>query len=338
MATQTEQIREALTIDDVVTYRISVSVTDKGDLPDQFIFVISINDETDSKEDTFARVATIADFTEIQSSRLNAVNADETLYRTSSFILYYDNLETAINAQTVLKEKIDELVSDYEDYEADFETVVAEVTTHPQLDQATYDAAVTAYQDALRDTADAEAERDEKEEAYNDKVVECSDANTAATKSQEIADDCATTKGYFDVLETAFIALDADGTTFVTAAQTYYQNKVISPVPDAFDVAFLAAINDMLADLRTSAAAKTQAATDKADFATICGNRSTENSTAQTAKTTCDTELKQAKTDFDDAQAAVETALQAQNAALAAVQALKPDFDPTSVDPSPVEA
>jgi hypothetical protein len=337
MSTQTEQIREAITISDVVKFKISVSVVDKGDLPDDAIFVISINDETDSKEDTFARVATIADFTEVQASRSGAVDDDEDLYRTSTFILYYDNLETAINAQKTLKEKIDELVSDYEDYEEDFEAVVAEVTVHPQVGQSTYDAAVTAYQDALRDTLDAEDERDTKEDDYNDKVAECSDTNTAATKAAEIATECATSKGYFDTLEAAFIALDNDGDVFLTAAQTYYQNKVVSPVPDADDVAFLAAINQMIADLRTSEAVKTQAVTDKSDFATICGKRSSENTTAQTAKTTCDTELKQAKTDFDDAQAAVEVAKQAENAALAAVQALKPDFDPTSVEPTPAD-
>jgi hypothetical protein len=335
MATQTEQIREAVTVDDVVTYKVSISVVDKGDLPSDKIFVISINDETDSKEDTFARVATIADFTEVQENRSDAIDDDEVLYRTNAFVLYYDNLETAINAQTVLKERIDELVNNYEDYQEDFETVVAEVTVHPQVGESTFDAAVTAYQDALRDTLDAEEDRDEKEEEYNDKVIECSDANTDATKAAEIAADCATTKGYFDTLETAFIALDNDGDVFLTAAQTYYQNKVVAPVPDSFDVAFLAAINQFIADLRVSEAVKTQAATDKTDFATICGKRSTENDTTQAAKATCDTELKQAKTDFDDAQAAVEVAKQAENAALAAVQALKPDFDPTSVEPTP---
>lgn len=338
MATQTEQIREALTISDVVTYKISISVIDKGDLPSDRIFVVNINDETDSKEDTFARVATIADFTEVKATRGAAIAVDEALYRTSSFTLYYDNLETAINAQTTLKERIDELVSDYEAYAEDFEAVVAEVTVHPQVGQSTYDAAVTAYQNALRDTLDAEADRDAKEEAYNDKVIECSDANVSATKAQEIADDCATTKGYFDTLETAFIALDGDGDIFLTAAQTYYQNKVVSPVPDAADNAFLAAINTFITDLRVSEAVKTQAATDKSDFATICSTRSSENTSAQTAKATCDTELKQAKTAFDNAQAAVEVAQQAENAALAAVQALKPDFDPTSVEPTPADA
>lgn len=335
MSTQTEQIREAITVSGVVKYKISILVTDKGDLPTEKILVISINDEYDTKEDTFARVATIADFTEVQDDRIGAVDDDEELFRTSSFILYYDNLETAVNAQKTLKEKIDELVSDYEDYEEDFEAVVAEVTVHPQVGQSTYDAAVTAYQDAMRDTLDAQEDRDEKEDDYNEKVAECSDAATDATKTQEIADDCATTKGYFDVLDAAFTALDNDGDLFLAAAQTYYQNKVVSPVPDSYDVAFLAAINAFIAELRTSEAVKTQATTDKADFATICGKRSTENSTAQTAKTTCDTESKQAKTDFDNAQAAVEVAQQAENAALAAVQALKPDFDPTSVEPTP---
>lgn len=336
MPTQTEQVREAITVSDVLKYKVSITVTDKGDLPTLALLVISINDETDSKEDTFARVATIADFTELLESRSAAVDADEELYRSASFTLYYDNLETANNAQKVLKEKIDELVEDYETYQTEFEAVVAETITHPQVDESTYDAAVTAYQDALRDTLDAESDRDDKEDAYTDKQAECTTAATDATKAQEIADDCATTKGYFDVLETAMIALDTSGDTFLAAAQAYYAAKV-AVTPDADDLAFTTAINAFIAALQSSEASKTTAASNKTAFATICGKRSSENTTKQTAKTTCDTELKQAKTDFDEAQAAVEVAEQAENAALAAVQALKPSFDPTSVEATPAE-
>jgi hypothetical protein len=336
MPTQTEQIREAITVSGTLKYRISITVTDKGDLPTTALLVISINDETDSKEDSFARVSTIADFTEVQDDRSNAIDADEAVYRTSSFILFYDNLETANNAQKVLKEKIDELVDDYETYQDEFEAVVAETIVHPQVSESTFNAAVTAYQDALRDTLDAEKDRDDKEDDYTEKQTECTTANTDATKAKEISDDCTTSKGYFDTLEAAFTALDADGDLFLAAAQTYYTNKK-ETVPDGFDIAFLAALNAFIADLQTSEAVKTTAASNKLAFATICGKRTSENTTKQTAKTTCDTELKQAKTDFDEAQAAVEVAEQAENAALAAVQALKPSFDPTSVEPTPEE-
>lgn len=337
MPTQTEQVREAITVSDTLKYKVTISVTDPGDLPTSALFVVSINEPTDPKEDTLARVSTIADFTDIQTSRSVAINEDETLYRAAAFTLYYENLETANNAQKVLKEKIDELVSDYAVYQSEFEAVVAETTTHPQVEAATYTAAVTAYQDALRDTLDAEATRDAAETAYTDAQTAATTSTTDASASQTVADDCATTRGYFDVLEPAFVGLDTNGDAFVAAAQTYYQNKVESPVPDAFDDAFLAAINTFIGQLRVAEAVKTQAAADKISFAAICGTRSSENTTKQTAKTTADTAVATARTTFEDAQAAVEAAQTAENAALAAVQALKSDFDPTSVEASPAE-
>lgn len=337
MPTQTEQVRQAITVSGTLQYKITITVVDPGDFPTSSLFVVSINETTDPKEDTFARVATIADFTEVGDDRSAVITAGELLYRAATFTFYYDNLETANNAQNVLKEKIDELVEDYALYQTEFEAIVAETTTHPQVEAATFTAAVTAYQDALRDTLDAETARDAAQTAYTEAQAAATTATTDASASQIVADDCATTKGYFDILETAFVSLDTEGDAFLAAAQTYYQNKVESPTPDTFDTAFLAAINVFIGNLRVAEAVKTQAAADKIAFATICGDRSSENTTKQTAKTTADTAVATARTTFEEAQAAVEVAQTAENAALAAVQALKSDFDPTSVEPSPAE-
>lgn len=336
MATETQQVREAVTVSGVVKFKITVTVTDKGDLPSAALLVITINNELDSKEDTFARVATIPDFDELVEDRGTAVDNDETEYRTSTFVLWYTDLETAVNAQDVLKERIDELVDDYETYEEDFVTV-SEVTQHPQVGASTYQAAVTAYQDAMRDTLDAEKTRDDAEEDYNDKSDEADAATIDQSKTKEISDECAQTKGFFDTLLTAFTALDANGDTILAAAETYYTNKVTSPVPDSYDVAFRNALDTFVAQLRTSEAQKAQATTDQGTFSSVCGKRSNEYSSAQAAKTSADTDLGTARSTFEDAQTAVETAKQAENAALAAVQALKSDFDPTSVEPTPEE-
>jgi hypothetical protein len=336
MATETKQIREAVTVSGVPKFKVQISVEDKGDLPSAALLVITINDELDSKEDTFARVATIPDFDELEEDRGTAVDDDETEYRTSSFILWFDNLETAVNAQKVLKEHIDELVDDYEKYQAQFVTV-SEITTHPQVGESTYQSAVTAYQDAMRDTLDAQDDRDTAEEDYNDKSDEADAATVDQAKFKEISEECAQTKGFFDTLFTAFTSLDAQGDTVLAAAEAYYAAKVTSPVPDSYDVAFRNALDLFIAQLKLSEAQKAQSTTEQTTFATVCGKRSNEYTSAQTAKTSADTALGNARSAFEDAQTAVETAQQAENAALAAVQALKPDFDPTSVEPTPAD-
>lgn len=337
MATETQQTREAVTISGVVKFKVTITVTDKGDLPSAAFLVVTINDELDSKEDTFARVATIPDFDELQEDRGTAIDDDDLEFRTSTFILWYTDLETAVNAQNVLKERIDELVDDYETYQDDF-VAISEVTVHPQIGESTYQSAVTAYQDAMRDTLDAQETRDEAEEDYNEKSTEADQATVDQAKSKEISEECAQTKGYFDTLRTAFIALDADGDTVLAAAEVYYALQVTSPVPTPADVTFRNALDLFISKLKLSEAQKTQTTTEQTAFATVCGKRSGEYSTAQTAKTSADTDLGTARSTFEDAQTAVETAQQAENAALAAVQALKPDFDPTSVEPTPAES
>lgn len=334
MPTETQQTREAVTVSGVVKFKVTVTVIDKGNLPDTFFFVITINNTLDSKEDTFARVATIPDFTELEQDRGTAVTNDDLEYRTSTFILWYTDLDTAVNAQKVLKERIDELVSDYETYEDDF-VATSEVTVHPQVGESTYQAAVTAYQDAMRDTLDAEETRDTAETAYNEAATAADDATVDQAKTKEISEECAQTRGYYNTLFTAYGTLDANGDTILTAAETYYAAKAVSPIPDSDDVTFRAALNTFIAQLKLAEAQKTQSTTEQATFTTVCGKRANEYATAQTAKTSADTALGNARSAFEDAQTAVETAQQAENAALAAVQALKSDFDPTSVQPTP---
>lgn len=334
MATETRQTREAVTVNGVVKFKLTIVVIDNGDLPDKAFFVITINNVLDSKQDTFARVATIPDFTELETDRGTAVDADDLEYRTSTFILWYDDLDTAVNAQQVLKERIDELVSDYETYADDFVTA-SETTVHPRVGESTYEAAVTAYEDALRNTLDAEAVRDAAETAYEDAATAADDATVAQAKAQEISEECAQTRGYYDGLFTAYGTLDANGATVLAAAEAYYTAKVASPVPDSYDVTFRAALDLFIAQLRIAAAQETQSATEQTTFATVCSKRASEYAAAQTAKTSADTALGNARSAFEDAQTAVETAQQAENAALAAVQALKPDFDPASVEPTP---
>src|SRR5512136_925282 len=128
--TTTKQVREAVLVDGVTKFKITVTVTDKGPLPSASLLVIQINDPDDAKSDTFGRVAEILDFSTYAEDRVVAVANKQELYRLSSFVFYYDDLETAVNAQDVLKTRIDELVTNWETYDTQFETT-SETTEHP---------------------------------------------------------------------------------------------------------------------------------------------------------------------------------------------------------------
>jgi hypothetical protein len=328
MPTQTQQVREAVTVDGIVKFRIDVTVLDKGDLPSSEIFVLTIVDPLDSKEDTFARVATIPDLDELSADRGTAIDQDDLEFRVSLFTFWYADLDTAVNAQNVLKERIDELVSDYETYEAQFVTV-SETTVHPQVGESTYEAAVTAYQDSMRSLLDAEAARDDAETTYNDAVTEANAATIDLDRAKTISQDCATTLGFFDTLKGDFVVLKGDGATFKAAAELEV------PTPSSTFASALAAFTTTLRNADTQ---NTRAAADYGTFSGLCGARSSEYNSAQAAKISADTAVGNARTAFESAQAAVETAQQGVNAALAAVQALKPDFDPTSVLPTPEDS
>lgn len=333
MTTQTTQTRYATTVGSVNKFRIDVACTDRGNLPNTSIFAISILDETDSKQDTFARVAAIVDFVDVKGSRSAALAADEFIYRTSSFTLYYDDLDVAVNAQTLLKEQIDALVSDYDTYVASF-AATTETTVHPQLSTPIYEAAVTAYTDALQDTLDAQAARVVTAAALVDAQAAATRASTAQTLANAVYADATTVRGYYNQLKTSYEVLGGydtagDGKTFLDAAATYRLAK-------GADVAFDLAVTTFTTALQTSQNVKTDLTAKLSTIDGLLALRYAESVDAGTAKTNADAAVQAAVTADLAAQAAVTSAKVAEAAALDAVKLLKPDFDKTTVGgPSP---
>jgi len=366
--TQTQQVRTAVTVSGVEKFKVEITVLDKGDLPDIYLFVVEIIDETDPKEDSFARVTNIADFDELEIDRPTAVTTNATYYRVGTYVFYYDDLETAVNAQDVLKSRIDELVEDWQTYQGQFVTV-AEVTDHPRLDASTYEAAVEAYTDARDAEAEALTTRDEALEAYTDATTTAADAAADVTAAQTRYDKCVEAKSWHDALYSALNAFITANQTFqgipgpfreasalfysqagdfITAADIYRAaTDGVASAPDkaAYDTAkgiysgasgvygskpaaFQNAID--LWNNGITAAVEAKAASDAHSY-TFCQYLSNELDVAETAKETADTEVSTTRTSYEDAQTAYESAQAATEAALAAVVAMKPDFDPTSV-------
>lgn len=334
--TTTEQVRKAISGTDIdgntiAQYEIAVSVVDKGDLPDDKIFVISIVDPDNAKGDLFARVASIPDFEDITTDRPTALDENGEIYRTSTFTFLYDNLETAINAQDVLKSRIDELVQDYQDYLASFvASPTAEATVHPQLSQDAFNSLVTSYTTTVEAEATALQTRDDAKDAYDACVEEAATATTNVTDADTALADCTQAKGWFDALYTAMAApkFASEAETFRVAAEDY---RVATTTLNASAEATFATARDTFSGQQATAiVALATAAANQASFQAQCNTRTADVTTATTAKATADACVATSRTSYDDAQTAYENAQQAAEAALAAISALKPDFDPAT--------
>ena len=358
MPTTSTQVRTAVTVDDVAKFKVVATITDQGDLPSIVLFVREIVDPFDSKEDRFLRVTTIADLSELTIDRATAVANSAEAYRTAVITLYYTDVETANNAQKVLKERIDELVADYEIFLTQFETV-SELTTHPQLGEDTFNAAVTAFTTARTATDNAEVTRDAAEATYNTAVTTASETAAECTAAFTRLTNCNNTKQYYDTMLAAFSLLKTTSDTysgvvavgaFTTNSQTFQAAARVyrdaTPLKggsnesnyDAAEGIYLSNITAFTnqtstykQDLVTAAAALAAATTNQAAVAATCSALQAEYDSCIVAKNDADTAVADARTAFSDAQAAVISAQQQENAALAAVQNLKPDFDPDTV-------
>lgn len=326
--TQTKQVRKAVFLEGEEKYEVSIEVLDGGDIPTKGLFVLEINDESDPKEDAFARVATVADLVDINTDRTAAVNAGNTYYRTSSYIFYYDNIDTAASAQEVLKSRIDELVGDWNTYQEQFVTV-SETTDHPRTETDTFNALVAAYEDAVVAEGVAETDRDTAKDAYDTASTDASDAITALTTAQTERDTLYELKNkfqaFYDAMKTGS-GFYQDAETFRAAAEAY---RVATTGTDAVAEGIFETARDTFTGKQASAnTVLTTASADLAIFSTECTAKDTAVATATTALSTANTTLLEKQTAYLEAQTAYAIAQQATATALSAIVALKPDYEP----------
>ena len=159
---KTQEVRDVIIIDDVEQFRITVVCIDKGPLDDTGIFLYTISDPRDPAQDLFARVVTIADLETYLSDRDAAMQAGQTMWRSENLTKYYTDLEVAVNATKTIFDRINAVVTEYENYKDNFATTSPETIEFPsaeasQVDElkAEYDTAYAAYQTALAGQVDA---------------------------------------------------------------------------------------------------------------------------------------------------------------------------------------
>lgn len=326
--TVTQQRRQVVRIEGTQKWEVTIEVTDAGDLPTTALFVLEIEDVTDPKEDTLARVAEIADLTDLSINRNTAVQQNDTLYRVTACTTYYDSLATAVAAQDVFKERLDELTQDWATYQTQFYTV-SEITNHPRYDTSIFETLVAAYETAVAAQTTAETTRDTAKTDYDTAKTAADTASTAVTTAATLRDQFYLYKGYFQNLYDAMKAgtgFYQDAETFRTAADNY-QTATTGADPTAEGI-YLVARDTFVNKQRDANSALTVAAANLSTFTTECASRDTAVTEAETAKATADTTLARKSSVYADAQAAYEAAQSATEAALAAVRALDPSYTP----------
>lgn len=296
---------QVLVAPETYEYKMETTVTSKGELPRTQIFVYTIMDAVDPTADIFARVATVGDLdgaAELLTLRDAAIAAGATEYTTSYFSIQYADLTIATQARSAIATRINELINDWVLYNDTFIVNNGIDQLFPSADPALEETLTAAYADAKTARKAAEV-----------------DLVTAATELLLAEKDVTNAKAIYNIyklevefcqktrmtdwynLDNALTALLVDP-TFVDPAKTIY---ITNGQP-----ARIAVAADLLS-FSQNAAAK---------ISWSYNNVNAMESLAADAVTT-----------KKEAEASLAAAQKAENAALAALMAVCPTFDPASV-------
>jgi len=113
----------------VQRFKIESSIDEvlPGDLPiygpapyTSNVFVHQIVAPTDPKQDTFLRVANVADLTTLPQGRESALSSGKTIYLSANFVVIYDDIATANQAKLLIQQRVDNLIADWHAYNEQF--------------------------------------------------------------------------------------------------------------------------------------------------------------------------------------------------------------------------
>ena len=317
-APQVKQVRELIQVaGGDRKWRVTTIVTDPGDLPFAELFVVTIADASDPKQDVYTRVAeplefrqtvagsgiyvkvraddmvTIAgdpfarvsspnELTSTPRDRVVAVRTGKTEYLTSAITLLYDTLTSADAAYRQLLDRLSTLVTDWPTASGAFVTTPYALYALPVVSDAEETRRATAWRAARAARVTAETARD------------AASAASAACETQGEGDE-------------------------------RYYNELVA------DVAFLQAAHDRVSVMTETGStnAKTFAlnASDAGSWEALLAQKRNKLATALAAVQTHEQQCADLRRAELQAQAAVDAARTTENAALASVLAICPTFD-----------
>jgi hypothetical protein len=324
-------------------FRIETSVQTKGELPQEAIFVMNIVVSDDPGADTFNRVGSPRDLRELKISRALALAAGATEYLSNTMTLSYPLLDVGVAAKATVTSRINECINAWITYRDAFEDTGTTAHPFPTVD--------ASYEQSLKDSyTSAKDNRIAKQTASETAATAVTTAESAAANAAALlalytveTDFCTKDrvnawvplKGYF----TNFATIEE---TQVTALKGTFMNLLVlghSWPPTSTEIAaFTADQFDFYSEINAASAGvdsyKNSGAplstTLDTDFQAFCSNAAISKTAATLDKASKDTAAANAATAKEEADAALASAILAEAAALAAVKAVCPDFDPNA--------
>ena len=171
-------------------YRIVSTLTQRGQLPDHGVFVFTIVASDDPEKDTFFRVAAVPDLSDFKFGRDNAVQNGDAYYRVAGLTVEYDAFDAAEAASTTIKERVDTLTNNW--IAASAAWIGSEAfnlpTGDPTVEEtytAQYQAAYTAYLEALVTRDAVQSELDVLKDKLEEYEILASLVRTAASYDKQ---------------------------------------------------------------------------------------------------------------------------------------------------------
>lgn len=305
----------------VVTSRM-VSASIPTELPHVSVFVLTINDVDDPKQDVLARVARLSDLTLLPIGRdagIATPSADGLQYLSASSINSYDTLETANDAAGVLQDRVNALVEAWIEFRTTFNAPdpTPAVYTFPRTDASQKTALIQAYKTAKQDRYQKQLTKTEADAAL-------SRASTQYTYRQSLVSGASGMSTMATVNQSQMASLSAGISALIVSGTTFFVAAAGTPPSGAEKTAFQAALTTATQVQSASVGYISDAASLAATVAAFHSARTTDAATANTALTA-------AQSDATTKAQLLLSAQTTESAALAAVLAVCPDFDKHSI-------
>lgn len=296
------------------------------ELPHVSIFVLSVANVLDPTQDTLARVATLADLTLVPIGRdagIAAPDLNGTEYLSAAATSTYTDLQTATDAATAFQDRVNQLIEDWISFDGAYNAPdpTPALYTFPRTDASQLTALINAYTVAKQSryqiqqtklASDAALTAAQNDYVYKSNLL--GNMSTLVTNVNKVGIE-------LNAVVTQFA-------TLLTAGNTFYAANTGGPGAATFAAALSAAAAQqvaMIGYLTDAATATTQATA----YQTA---RQSDVNTSSAALTTAQA------TQITNAQM-LTSALALEATALAAVLAVCPDFQKTSIpfvpDPGP---
>jgi hypothetical protein len=289
-----------------------------SELPHLSVFLVNVVDVFDPKQDTLARVATLADLTLVPLGRdagIAAPGGDGIQFLTATWIASYDTLETALDAAQAFRDRVNKLVVDWQAFSTQFNapSPTPAVYTFPAADTSPKTTLINAYKVAKQDRYQKQIAKDASDVTLVAAQADNTYKQGLVANIAPIATGAVTNQSEMAQLAGFLSTLQAAGTTFAGAN------------PSGVGLATFQSALTLAASQSASAVAF------GADAGTLLALVSTYQSARQGEGVTASAAVTSATVDQISKTQALTAAIAVETAALAAVLVVCPDFDKHSI-------